>query len=202
MSDSSDNEKEVSDTFKRLSSELNMVKQNIQDIREMNDLVKKNDQLQKKEVDHQKKLERDRETQAVYLQLKQKFSESMEQLKTMEKFIEIDKNVTDTDHIDQKEYEILKLNIQGSSVNLKRELEESHKIYGQYRQNFKDVIVRQFMNIDGGATQKAEVERLVEEDPNVTKFLQLLLNFFYFCLIDLFYFGVKKELIIEIDTNG
>jgi hypothetical protein len=168
MSDSSDNEEQINFSFQKHSSELQVIKRNIQSIREMNELVKRNDQLQKKEVDHQKKLDRDKETQAVYLDLKKKFSDSMQQLQTLKDVIEIDKDEKD---IDQKEYEILKLNIQGSIVNLKKELEDSHKIYGQYRQNFKDVLVRQFMNIDGGATQKSEVERLVEEDPNVSYIL-------------------------------
>ena len=88
----------------------------------------------------------------------------MDKLELMKDEIKIDKNEKD---IEEKEYDILNNNIQSAFVNLKDELEESHKIYGQYRQNFKDVLVRQFMNIDGGATQKAEVERLVDEDPNV-----------------------------------
>lgn len=150
--------------FKKYNSELLDVKRSIQEIKEINELVKKNDQLQKREVDHQKKLARDKETQEKYMKLKHTFSETREKLELMKERIQIEKNEGD---LDDKEFNIISLNIQSAYVNLKAELEESHKIYGQYRQNFKDVLVRQFMNIDGGATQKAEVERLVEEDPNV-----------------------------------
>lgn len=153
--------------FKKYSSDLLEIKENIREIQEMNQRVKKNDALQKKEVDHQKKLERDKETQELYMELKQRFTDTREKLELMKDKIQIYKNEGD---LDQKEFDVLSLNIQGALVNLKAELEDSHKIYGQYRQNFKDVLVRQFMNIDGGATQKAEVERLVEEDPNVRPF--------------------------------
>ena len=88
----------------------------------------------------------------------------MEKLETMKDKILNEKN---DKKLEKKEYEILNNNIQSAFVNLKKELEDSHKIYGQYRQNFKDVLVRQFMNIDGGSTEKSEVERLVDENPNV-----------------------------------
>ena len=54
--------------FMRFNSELAAIKRNIQDIKEMNENVRKNDKLQKKEVDHAKKLKRDKETQAIYLE--------------------------------------------------------------------------------------------------------------------------------------
>lgn len=160
----SDSSESVSPKFNRYSTELNIITRRIQEIREMNEQVQKNDQLQRKEVDHQKKIERDKETQAIYNQLKQRFTEVKNKLENMKDEITIDKNEND---IEEKEFEVLSLNIQGAAVNLKKESEESHRIYGQYRQNFKDVLVRQFMNIDGGATEKEEVERLVEDDPNV-----------------------------------
>ena len=149
-----------SSEFSELTKRLSIVRSTIQEIEEMNQQVASNDKMQKKEVDHAKKVKRDKETQELYQDLKNKFTGQLSELEKLEEVVKDSK-------MEEKEKEVLLTNVRSAYVNLDSKLKESHKIYSEYRKNFKDVLVRQFMNIDSDGVSRNEVERLVDEDPNV-----------------------------------
>ena len=149
-----------SSKFLELAQQFSQIRSAIQEIEELNHQVIRNDELQKKEVDCGRKINRNKETQKLYQDLKNKFIQQLSELTELEQTV-------DNSEIEDKEKEMLLTNVRSAYVNLDSKLKESHKIYSEYRKNFKEVLVRQFMNIDCEGVPKAEVERLIDEDPNV-----------------------------------
>jgi hypothetical protein len=146
--------------FANFTNRLARVRANIEEIQELNEKVAKNDKLQKKEIDHKQKIARDKETQNIYNELKKIFKKQLEELEDLKFSVE-------NSNLEQIDKDGLLTNIQSAYVNLDTKLKDSHQIYSEYRKNFKEVLVRQFMNVDMEHTNKEEVERLVDENPDV-----------------------------------
>ena len=146
--------------FETYTQRIARIRTNIAEIEDLNERVSSNDKLQKKEIDHKKKLMRDKETQNIYDQLKKIFKLQFEELEDLKYSIE-------HSSLEENDKKGLMINIQSAYVNLDQKLKDSHQIYSEYRKNFKDVLVRQFMNVDVENTSKEEVERIIDENPDV-----------------------------------
>lgn len=149
--------------FERYLRRINDMKEEISEIEVINQKILENSKKQKKEVDGQAKAKRDKETQRLYSGLKRKFKSQIQELQDLSD--EVD-GCTDRD-LEEKDKEVLILNIQSAKVNIEEKLNESHKIYNDYKKDYTDVLVRQFENIDGGRTNREEIERIIDEDPKV-----------------------------------
>lgn len=146
--------------FQTFTNRLAKIRSNIEEIEELNEKVSKNDKLQKKEIDHKQKIMRDKETQNIYNELKKIFKKQLEELEDLKFSVE-------NSNLEQIDKDGLLTNIQSAYINLDNKLKDSHQIYSEYRKNFKEVLVRQFMNVDMEHTNKEEVERLVDDNPDV-----------------------------------
>ena len=149
--------------FQRYLRRIKDMKTVISEIEMINKKISENSKKQKREVDNNAKARRDKETQRMYSDMKRKFKTEIQELQDLSDEIK----VCGERALEEKDKEMLVLNVQSAKVNLEEKLNESHRIYNEYKKDYTDVLVRQFENIDGGRTDREEIERIIDEDPQV-----------------------------------